>query len=439
MFFNATDLLHGSQLWSATIAATVVTAGLSGPSDGVTEQHRPFVLTASDSKSANNSAGFSFAINWGDSTSQTVIGQSGMTTDHQYATAGTFVLSVTATNLADYVTSAAFTQSETITQTEIQGGNLALGGVAGNDAFVITKGTVSGTFTVKVNGTALITNFKPATGEQIFLYGGNGTTTVTINDSGTTNDAFVLGAGYVSFRGIAFVLSSPAAWTVNGDNGADTFTISGAANASIVGGSGNDTFKFTTGGSLTGTINGGGGTNTLDYSGYATSGVIVDLPLGSATAVNGGISNIRNVTGSLIGGDILVGDANTNVLKALKGHNILIGGSGGGDTLTSGGADILIAGSTSYDSNLAALQFIFNEWKTSTPTTYASTINTIETSATDPLNSTTVFDSGSPDLADTLNGKGTSMTDWFFAHTTGGTNPNDILTGVGTGDTVTSI
>jgi hypothetical protein len=42
-------------------------------------------------------------------------------------------------------------------------------------------------------------------------------------------------------------------------------------------------------------------------------------------------------------------------------------------------------------------------------------------------------------LADTLTGKGTSMTDWFFAHTTGGTNPNDILTGVGTGDTVTSI
>jgi hypothetical protein len=168
------------------------------------------------------------------------------------------------------------------------------------------------------------------------------------------------------------------------------------------------------------------------------------LPLGSATAVNGGasggISGIRNVTGSKNGGDILVGDANPNVLKALKGHNILIGGSGGGDTLTSGGADILIAGTTSYDSNIAALQTILNTWKTSTPANYATVVGTISSNSfADPLNASTVFDSGSPDLADTLTGKGTSMTDWFFAHTTGGTNPNDILTGVGTGDTVTSI
>jgi hypothetical protein len=118
----------------------------------------------------------------------------------------------------------------------------------------------------------------------------------------------------------------------------------------------------------------------------------------------------------------------------------LIGGSGGGDTLTSGGADILIAGTTSYDSNIAALQTILNTWKTSTPANYATVVATISSNSfADPLNASTVFDSGSPDLADTLNGKGTSMTDWFFAHTTGGTNPNDILTGVGTGDTVTSI
>ncbi len=444
VFFSAADPIYRTQLWTATIAATVVTAGLSGPGDGVTEQHRPFVLTASDSNSANNSAGFSFAINWGDSTSQTVIGQSGITTDHQYATAGSFVISVTATNLADNVTSAAVTQTESITQTEVQGVNLALGGVAGNNAFVITPGTTSGTFTVKVNGTPLITNFKLAAGEQVFLYPGNGTTTITINDSGTSNDAFVLGAGYVTFKGSTFVTQAPATWTVNGNTGKDTFTISGAANASITGGSGNDTFKFTTGGSLTGTLNGGGGTNTLDYSGYATSGVIVDLPLGSATAVNGGanggISNIQNVTGSKNGGDILVGDANPNVLKALKGHNILIGGSGGGDTLTSGGADILIAGTTSYDNNIAALQTILNTWKTSTPANYSTVISTImSNSFADPLNTSTVFDSGATDLADTLNGSGKATTDWFFAHTGTTPPPDDIINNKGSGDTVTSI
>jgi ELWxxDGT repeat protein len=445
VFFNATDLLHGSQLWTATLAATVVTAGLSGPNDGVTEQHRPFVLTASDSNSSNNSAGFSFAINWGDGTSQTVIGQSGMTTDHQYATAGNFVLSVTAKNLADNVTSVAVTQTEAITLTEVQGPNLALGGVAGSDAFIITPGTTSGTFTVKVNGTALITNFRPASGEQIFLYPGNGTTTVAINDSGTSNDAFVLGTGYVTFKGTTFVPQAPASWTINGNSGNDTFTISGAANATITGGSGKNTFKVTTGGNLTGTINGGTGTaNTLDYSGYATSGIVVDLPLGSATAINGGanngISNIQNATGSSHGGDILVGDAHANVLKALKGHNLLIGGLGGGDTLTSGGADILIAGFTNYDTNIAALQTILAEWKTSTPSTYFNVISTIESASfADPLNTSTVIDSAPPDLADTLNGSGKMQTDWFFAHETGGTNPNDALFGVGMADTITEI
>jgi len=120
-----------------------------------------------------------------------------------------FVLSVTAKNLADNVTSVAVTQTEAITLTEVQGPNLALGGVAGRDAFIITPGTTSGTFTVKVNGTALITNFRPASGEQIFSYPGNGTTTVAINDSSTSNDAFVLGTGYVTFKGTTF--RSPSA------------------------------------------------------------------------------------------------------------------------------------------------------------------------------------------------------------------------------------
>jgi ELWxxDGT repeat protein len=446
VFFNAYDPTHGYELWVATVSATVVTAGLSGPTDGVTMQHRPFVLTANDSNTGNNPAGFSFAINWGDGSSQTVTGQSGITTDHQYGSTGSFIISVTATNLADGVTSAAVTQTENITSTEMQGGNVAVGGVPGNDAFVITKGT-TGTYTVKVNAAGLLTNFKPGTGQLIYLYGGNGTTTYTINDTGTTADAFTLGTDYVTFIKTTFISQSPGAWTVNGNNAADTYTIAGPANASINGGTANDSFKFistvqapygTINGSLTGTINGGGGTNTLDYSKYTTS-VIVDLPLGSATGVTGGISNIQNVTGSQNGGDILVGDQNANVLKANKGHNILIGGSGGGDTLTSGGADILIAGSTIYDSNLAALQFILNEWKSSSPATYLTTINNIKTSATDPLSAAQVSDSGSPDHADTLNGKGAASSDWFFAHQSGGTNPNDTITGQGSGDQVEPI
>jgi ELWxxDGT repeat protein len=440
LYFMARDGVHGFQLWCATLAPDVVTTGLSGPTDGVTEQYRDFVLTAADSNTADNPAGFSFAINWGDGTSETVTGPSGLTVDHSYATAGNYLISATATNLADSVTSAAFTQMENITATEVQGGNLALGGQVGNDAWVITKGTKNGTYTVKVNGTTLVSNFTPATGEEIFLYGGNGTNTYTVNDTGTTADPFTLGTGFVTFIKATLVPQSPGTWTVNGNNGNDTFTISGAANASITGGSGKNTFSIATGGSLSGTLNGGSGTqNTLSYGKYTTGGVVVDLPLGSATAVNGGapggISNIQNVTGAANGGDILVGDGNPNVLKANKGHNVLIGGAGS-DTLTAGsGGDILIAGTTSYDSNLVALQTILTTWKTSTPTTYASVLSTLQSSAfADPLNAATVFDDAATDV---LNGNMTGrLDDWFFAHTTG-SGPLDTVANAEAGETVT--
>jgi ELWxxDGT repeat protein len=449
VYFNANDGVHGQELWTATIAADVVTAGISGPTDGVTEQHRDFVITGNDSNSGNNSAGFSFAIDWGDGNTETITGQSGLTADHQYATTANYTIKVTATNLADNVTSIAASLIDNITATELQGGDLAVGGLSGNNTWVITKGTGS-SFTVTDNTKTMLHNFTPATGEQILLFSGNGTNTITINDSGTSKDSFTLGGGYVIFNRGTFVAMTPATWTVNGNNSTsgNTYTIVGAASASINGGTGPNTFNVSTGGSLSGTLSGGSDTskNLLSYAKYATSGVVVDLPLESATAIdggtNGGISGIENVTGSSVGGDILVGDANANTLTTIKGHNILIGGSGGGDTLTSGakGMDILIAGTTNYDSNIAALQTIMATWKTSTASNYSTVISTIMgNSFADPLNTTTVSDSGASDAADTLNGSGKATTDWFFLHNTGGSPPNDNTTGVGTGDTQTSI
>jgi Ca2+-binding RTX toxin-like protein len=91
--------------------------------------------------------------------------------------------------------------------------------------------------------------------------------------------------------------------------------------------------------------------------------VLVDLPLGVATGLSGGISHIENVTGSQ-GNDLLVGDANPNVLIGGTGRNVLIGGAGA-DTLNasrSRGDNLLIGGTTNWDTNLAALQAIMAEW-----------------------------------------------------------------------------
>jgi hypothetical protein len=107
-------------------------------------------------------------------------------------------------------------------------------------------------------------------------------------------------------------------------------------------------------------IVGGGGVNALDYSGW-TGDVAVNLQLGTATGVDGGISNIRNVTGS-IGNDLIVGDANANVLSGGTGRNVIIGG-GGADQITGGGGDnLLIGGTTDFDQNAAALDLIMQEW-----------------------------------------------------------------------------
>ena len=87
------------------------------------------------------------------------------------------------------------------------------------------------------------------------------------------------------------------------------------------------------------TLDGQGGVNTLDYSAYATD-VVVNLALGTATDVAGGVANVANVTGGG-GHDILVGAAGKNVLAGGGGRDILIGGVGG-DWLDGGADDDLL-------------------------------------------------------------------------------------------------
>src|SRR5574337_1761382 len=121
--------------------------------------------------------------------------------------------------------------------------------------------------------------------------------------TGTSNN-FVLAGGSVA----SLVGGGAGSNTLTGDNSGDTFTInalngggltsgvttlvtafSGIDN--LAGGSGNDTFAFDTGGSVSGTVNGGAGTNTLDYSTLATpisvtlTAISSGVGTGTATAI----------------------------------------------------------------------------------------------------------------------------------------------------------
>src|SRR5262249_60853889 len=65
----------------------------------------------------------------------------------------------------------------------------------------------------------------------------------------------------------------------------------------VRGGAGNETFALQyVSPDIAPRIDGGGGVNTLDYSAY-TGGVVVTLPLQTATHLLGRIAHIQNLTG----------------------------------------------------------------------------------------------------------------------------------------------
>jgi hypothetical protein len=139
---------------------------------------------------------------------------------------------------------------------------------------------------------------------------------------------------------------------------------SAAPGDGVLGGSGNNTFSLSNVPNTPAlTLNGGGNPQTtLDFSPYVGD-IFVDLLLGYATGVTGGISGFENVTGSQ-GNNLIVGDAKANKLIGGTGRNVLIG-HGGGDTIDASktsGDNILISASTDWDTNLAALQAIMKEW-----------------------------------------------------------------------------
>jgi predicted outer membrane repeat protein len=209
---------------------------------------------------------------------------------------------------------------------------LILYGVGGNDTFTIGSGDLA-----NLQGPVWVYDF------------GGGINAVTVNDQNApAGQTYTVGLTSVMRNGLAAINFSQI----------DTLVLN--AGNQITGG--NNTFVVQALPAATVTLNGGSGINTLDYSQYVGN-VMVDLPLGVATGFSGGISNIRNVTGSQ-GNDLLVGDANPNVLIGGTGRNVMIGGAGA-DTLDGSRAtsdNLLIGGTTNYDANLAALNAVFAEW-----------------------------------------------------------------------------
>lgn len=321
--------------------------------------------------------------------------------------------------------------------------------------------TLTGSNSGSVNGTAFSSfeNLTGGTGNDAFVFmpggsvdgnvdGGGGSNTLDYSNL-TTNVTINIGAHTATGIGgtwanINTFIGSQGTNTLAGSNADTTYTITGhnaiqvmgltfGGFQSVVGGSGNDTFAFQTGGSLDGSIDGSGGTNTLTYAAY-TGNVIVNLQLHAATGVGGTITNIQNVVAGN-GNDMIVGDANPNVLTGGTGRSILIGG-GGADVLNGGLSDnILIGDGTIYDLNAAALMAIFNEW-TRTDASFQQRVAQLISPGLNGLNGVYTLDKSAiilDNAADTINGSAGTL-DWFFddkkLDTVAGVSPQDHTTGV---------
>jgi Ca2+-binding RTX toxin-like protein len=286
---------------------------------------------------------------------------------------------------------------------------------AANTSYTINGGDGADTFNIApviIQGVGA--NLDAIAG-PVAVNGGGGSDSLNVTDqNNTANDTYSISTGAIE------------------RTGSTTISYAKVPTVMLDGGTGNETFEIKSfAPTLQFTITGGAGINTLDYAAFSGN-VTVDLRLGLATGLTGGISNIQNVTGSK-GNDILVGDANPNILIGGTGRNLIIGGTGA-DTLIGGpSGDILIGDYTDYDTNIAALDAIMAGWDSSDSysTRYAFITGGGGLNGSYVLNATTVHN----DFAnDTMTGG--AGRDWFFASlgdtitdaVTGGPNKEEITT-----------
>jgi PKD domain/RTX calcium-binding nonapeptide repeat (4 copies) len=326
-----TDGGFGSGSFQVTVANLIPVASVTGPTTGVRGQARTFTLSANDPSPVDQAAGFTFAVNWGDGSSQQVIGPSGVTVEHTFADVGTYAVNLIAAD-KDGGVSALATHTISVVVAEVQGGVLMIGGTTGVDSIQVKKGA----------------------------------------GDGSSLDVTVNGDPLTRFTGLTRAV-------VYGQTGDDDLDATGSTDLAleIYGGAGNDRLK---GGSKDDILDGGAGDDEL---------------LGG------------------LGRDILIGGLGADRLVSQSGDDMLIGALFMGNELT--------------EARRAALLTVAGEWSSS------------EAFADRVANLTAYLLAGVQDdgAADQLTGS--SGSDWYFARTSGPAGELDVLTGVSSGDAVTSI
>jgi Ca2+-binding RTX toxin-like protein len=256
-----------------------------------------------------------------------------------------------------------FDSATTVSYSNIENINFALGGTSGSDLLTINGTSGDDSMQAQSDGSTIVfngLNVNVASVEGLTLNGNDG------------NDSIDM-----------FYLNSAIALTINGGNG-DDLLAGGAGNDAINGGAGNNTLIGWGGND---TLNGGsgsatflympgpanlgtdtlsidsGGVGTLDFE-YLTDGVTVNIGSTSTQNVVSGLlslnlgtsTTIANVIGGA-GNDNITGNSLSNVLDGRDGDDTITAGTGnavmyggnGDDTLTGGSGNDLLYGGAGDD------------------------------------------------------------------------------------------
>ncbi|MEX2140630.1 MAG: PKD domain-containing protein [Pirellulales bacterium] len=250
--YTVTDDDGGSHSDTAvfTVSNVAPMSSVSGPSSGVRNQPLAFTLGAADLSPIDQTAGFVYAIDWESDgvIDETVAQADGHAVEHAFEAKGSYVVSVTATDV-DGGTSIAATHTVTISAAAIDKGNLNAGG----NKVKASRGSIILEFLDTAGAVVERLTFDDsAVTGSLIIYGSSGDDELLV-DSEITLPVVLYGGD-----GDDVLQAGGGQNLLNGGEGDDTMIDTGGTNT-LVGGTGSNSFVP------------GGGTNTFDAEAGAST------------------------------------------------------------------------------------------------------------------------------------------------------------------------
>ncbi|MFT5526223.1 MAG: VCBS repeat-containing protein, partial [Pirellulaceae bacterium] len=363
---GATDVA-ATTLEISNVAPTGAINGETAIDPALTEwtTNRPitFTFTAADPAAADEAAGFTYLINWGDGSSEpaTNYPPSGVALTHEYENFGSYAVSLTVTDKDDG-TDTQTHDLEIVPVLKIDD-DIVAGGTDDVDDRIVFSIVSQGRILVRYNSD-VYGPFDATPATRLLVTGGAGNDRVTI--TGNTRYEAVLEGN----DGNDNLLGGQQDDTILGGPGRDIIQ-TGEGNNYVDGGDGNDWITSRSGdddlygGAGNDTISGGAGVDVIDGqegNDRITGG-------GGGDLLIGGLGN-DNIVGES-GRDVIIGGLGNDSLRGGDDEDFLAGGAGLDAVLGERAVDVLVGANIAIEGDEAQLRTLLLDWTVSTNSTAA--------------------------------------------------------------------